>query len=255
MKKICTLLLCIGLTFSLAACSSKNSEEKAYDALEKTLEATEKMKSGNYEATVDMTTDKDSETQTFSMEGGMISDKENTQFSGVLNVMLEKQNVTFGSLYLKDKTLYLSIPMIGMNQKMPMETMLDSATTSSSTKLTTDLLKPWIKKISLSGNDISISLDTEKLNKLMKSDNDTATSSLLERMSGSSLSKIDLVITTKDNMMQKIVADMKMTTTTSDGAKTSNMKMTFEYKNVNKVTSLDFPDNLDSYESSESAQK
>lgn len=256
MKKLLTLLCCVGLMFSMAACSSNSVEDEALDALETSINKIVEMKSASYSLSIDAKGD--DSTGSFTIHGGYLADTANPSFTAVIDMESEGAKMeNFMGLYLKDNTVYMDMALMDLKQKSTMDEAEDSGLMPEdfeeiqNFKMNKDEIKPYLKKASLDGDTLTLELDPVKLTEAVKEQG--SSNSLTASAADNTYSKFNLVVNLKDGFMTKAVMDFEGTSTSSTTSEKENMtgKMTLEFTNINEGKELIFPDFSDYVESAD----
>lgn len=221
MKKLAALVLSFGMLFSMAACSGSKVSDDALDKLESSVKKFSEVKNANYSADMDMTVDK--ENAKIKLYGGFISEtKKPLQLSMIMDMEASGQKLEkYMQLFVKDDTMYLNM-MDMMKQKTS------------------------LKEASVKGNDLKLSFDVEKLNEETKKETEknNVTDANVE------FKKLDMDVTLNNDFMEKAVITMEMTNTKGETKQEMNGTISLTVKDINKVSSIDFPDFKDYKEGS-----
>lgn len=242
MKKITALLLSIGMVFTLAACGGSKVDDKALDALETSIQKFAELKSTNYNIAMDVTSEKDSKKENVKMalHGDLILDKK-IQASMVIDMEAEGQKLdNYLSMYFKDDVVYMD--MMGISQtKSSLKDVMGNTPIPSigfdadTFKLNKEDMKPYLEKASVDGDKLTLSFDTKKIMEEAKKGGDATTKDV-------TFNKLDMDVTMKDGFMEKAVITLDMSKGTGDTTEKMNGTITMEFKNINAVTSINYPD-------------
>lgn len=247
MKKLTALLLCFGMMFSVAACSSGSKvDDKALSALETSVQKFSELKSGTYTVAVDL--DVAGKKAKMQLNGDVIATKGKPEMSANISMEAEGQKLeNYIQLFLKDDTFYTSILGI-TKQKFPLKELLkDAKLPSTSTKPDTfkmkkEDMKPYLKKASLHGNDVNIVFDTDKMNKIISGNEPVAKTKV-------KFNTLSMKMTLKDGFMEKAVITMDMASDEANKTQVATGTITLNIKNMNTVKAITFPDLSDYKES------
>lgn len=247
MKKLAVLLLCIGITFSISACSSKVNDD-ALSKLEDILIENSKVNSANYQ--IDMTVDDGETDAKVIMSGGYLENEKNSvDMSISVDMEAEGQAIqNYIQMYLVDNVMYLNAMDI-LKQKMDLNTLIpsDSLTTKTEPTFDKETIKPYLTEASLDGDSLKLVFDNEKINEELKKVLEEETTSSLTSTPSFTISSLEANIDSKDNLLNKATFTVDMSAT--EGETTQNMKLTIllTMKDHNKVDTLNIPD-LSDYE-------
>ena len=160
MKKLLTLVCSIGLLFSMTACSNSSVEDKALDALETSINKIVEMKSASYSFAVNAKNG--DEDTTIKLHGGYLADTANPSFTFVMDIASKESTLdNFMGIYMKDKTIYMDMGMMGIKQKTTMDDAEDSGIVPEEIedvqnfKIDKEEIKPYLKKASLEGDQLT----------------------------------------------------------------------------------------------------
>lgn len=246
MKKITMLLVTMCMLFVSTACGNKKKiDEEALDSFLKAMSMITEYESANYGVKMDV--EQEGIKAKMEMDGGFINDG---PLQLTMNISMAASGVSiddFMQLYLKDNTMYLSA--MGEKQKQILDlSMLDNMNIGLDvdTMMDKKALKEMLKSASIEDHKIMMEFDVDKLNegvKAIEDSGDEAASSLLET-GAPSYDQFDLeVVVNKKGMLTSFVLEMAG----KQGDTPMKIKLTWKMKDVNKVESLVFPEDLDSY--------
>lgn len=244
MKKLITLIACFGLLFATTACSKEKVTDEALDQLESTISKTFEMKSFDYEIEVS-----DGTTNTMVFRGAFQSEGA-IGLSLSMDVTAEEQSMKdMMQLYLKDDTMYMST--FGVKQKQPANLSQISGLSFDMDTLGFDkeALKTYLEEASLSGDTLHLSIKKEQLNGVgelagnsLASIGDTSTDE-------TKLDSLTIDVQLQDDYISSLTIEGKG----KQGTEDINAKITLTLNNINKVESIDYPTDLDTYVESENS--
>ncbi len=253
MKKILALLLSIGMMFSMTACSSSSSSvsDEALAKLEESIQKFKEVSSANYEAGVEATLDK--EDMKISVYGGFVTETENPL---QLNLAMDMESggrkiEKYIQLFMKDNVMYMNL-MDLIKQKTTLEKVKENANITnfaSGTDIVSidkEVMKQYLREVSLSGNNLKLSFDVDKVNKRVKEE----VLKLGNTDSTTKFKKLDLDITLNNDFMEKTVIFMDLTTTENGIKQELSSAISLIMKDINNVSQLNFPDFSDYKEGS-----
>lgn len=236
MKKIASLLLAIGVLFSIGGCSKNKVEDEAITAF---IESFTKLSDVNsFELVADFKAEVENSSGSGTLHGEVIVDKENPQAAFSLDLESDGTPLNdFASVYIKDKTAYISFMGMKVKQTMDIENsitdeVIENANTDND-DLNIELIKPYFKSASKSGETIEMEFDIEKLKELSKENNENADVQDIESMK--------VKETVEDGTFKSIEIDVKVGGTTP-----GTVTFTISLNKLNSVESINFP-NLDDY--------
>ena len=251
MKKLAALVLSFGMLFSMAACSGSKVSDDALDKLESSVKKFSEVKNANYSADMDMTVDK--ENAKIKLYGGFISEtKKPLQLSMIMDMEASGQKLEkYMQLFVKDDTMYLNM-MDMMKQKTSLKDAMGTASIpnvnfdADTFKMNKEDMKKFLKEASVKGNDLKLSFDVEKLHEETKKETEknNVTDANVE------FKKLDMDVTLNNDFMEKAVITMEMTNTKGETKQEMNGTISLTVKDINKVSSIDFPDFKDYKEGS-----
>lgn len=245
MKKITKLIACLGLAFTLVACSGAKVDDKALDQLEAVIQNITRMGSFDYELTFDAKQDSVEAqvklTGAFKTEGGLEASA-NVDFNADGQTM-EK----LVQLYFTDNAMFMR--MLGQKQQTPID--LDALSSIPVTPFTSAIDKEAIKEIltsaSVKGNVTSFEFDIDQLNEANNKTNATDALSSLTQTKTEEFKEFTVELTTTDNLIDKAVMHI---VAIADGEEIE-VDLTMTFSNINKVDTIEFPTDLDTYPVSE----
>lgn len=206
---------------------------------------------GKHFPDTDMTVDK--ENAKIKLYGGFISEtKKPLQLSMIMDMEASGQKLEkYMQLFVKDDTMYLNM-MDMMKQKTSLKDAMGTASIpnvnfdADTFKMNKEDMKKFLKEASVKGNDLKLSFDVEKLNEETKKETEknNVTDANVE------FKKLDMDVTLNNDFMEKAVITMEMTNTKGETKQEMNGTISLTVKDINKVSSIDFPDFKDYKEGS-----
>lgn len=153
------------------------------------------------------------------------SEVKNANYSADMDMMKQKTS-------LKDAMGTASIPNVNFD--------------ADTFKMNKEDMKKFLKEASVKGNDLKLSFDVEKLNEETKKETEknNVTDANVE------FKKLDMDVTLNNDFMEKAVITMEMTNTKGETKQEMNGTISLTVKDINKVSSIDFPDFKDYKEGS-----
>lgn len=243
MKKLAALFLCAGMLFSMAACGGSKVSDDALDKLETSIKKFSEVKSANYTAAMDVTADK--ENVKLKLYGDFITEtKKPLQMSLTIDMEASGTKMEkYMQLFIKDDNVYMNMMQMS-KQKTTLKEMMGSTPMPSfnfdadTFKMNKEDMKKYLKEASVDGDKLKLSFDPKKMNEeVTKAEKEDKTSS-----SKVNFKKFDMDVTLKDGFMEKAVITMDATTTAGETKQEIKGTITLETKNINKVTSINYPD-------------
>ena len=232
MKKLAALVLSFGMLFSMAACSGSKVSDDALDKLESSVKKFSEVKNANYAADMDMTVDK--ENAKIKLYGSFITEtKKPLQMSMIMDMEASGQKLEkYMQLFVKDDTMYLNM-MDMMKQKTSLKEAMGTASIPN----------------------VNFDADTFKMNKedMKKFLNEEAKKETKKNNvtdANVEFKKLDMDVTLNNDFMEKAVITMEMTNTKGETKQEMNGTISLSVKDINKVSSIDFPDFKDYKEGS-----
>lgn len=251
MKRLVTLLLSIGMLLSMAACSNSKVSDESLDKLEESIKKLSEVSSANYEVEMEVTLDK--EDMKLNVYGGYIIETENPlQFSLTMDMESDGSKVEkFMQLFMKDNIVYMNLFDL-IKQKSTLEKVMENENISNFESsedvigINKIVMKQYLREASLSGNNLKLSFDVDKVNKEIKEE------AAKFDITGSTenVEKMDMEITLNNDFMEKVVIFMDLTTTENGITQEFSSVISLILKDINNVNQLNFPDFSDYKEGS-----
>lgn len=259
MKKLCTIILTLLLSFTLCACGSSNPiDEKALDQLETSVNKVSEMKSAYYGAVLNMKSNED--TVDLSLNGAFKNDPLN------LNLKVGMSSVTNGeetkydnllSVAMDDKYTYINL-MDFMKSKTPVGEMKEeSFVPKEAFKLDREEFKKHLTKASLKNGKIHFEFDNQKLtdgfkqileNEELLAQDPTGMLGATEDYENISFENAILDIDTKDDMPTDVTFSVKLENVVDDVTNGGDITIRLSFSDVNGDVNVEMPSDADTYE-------
>lgn len=239
------------MLFTMSACS--NSTDKALEATATGINNMTKMESASYAIGMEMGVM--GETLSFDMHGGYLEKDEKLNISFVADMKESGVKENLLSAYIKDDTLFLDLA--GEKAKMPLADIMKSFADVPSTDnkeeagVTKDDLKPFVKKASMDGNNIELTLDEKKVEAALKEEVDKAAAENGYEMAWV-VKSATVTLETKDDFIVDVSLDLDTTMSmgVGDGNDTSvgfTIKLYTQFTDINAKKEIEFPEFDDTY--------
>ncbi|MGM9946592.1 hypothetical protein [Floccifex sp.] len=234
MKKVITQILSICLLISLCSCSKKVNQDdvvKVFNAFDQTLEAD----SGHITGTFSMNTD-DKSTIELDMQ---IIQTGNLQVA--INMDLTSGNNTvenYLQFFIKDGKTYLK------NMDVTSQSVVENIGLSPNQKIsvynifldyTDDELVSLFESTSRKGNTITLELNEKEL------------ATLLDSMGTLSVSEGKIIVELQNEFIKSLSFQLKGYLAYDDQSMDVNIKLDCQISDINSLSSISFPDDLESY--------
>lgn len=240
MKKLLKFISCLGLCLSLVACSeSQKVDDAALDEVVAAIEKMAELDSASYEINADITAN--GEQVQAKIAGGFMNTGNSPLVSMVMDMNSAEGNLAkFIEFYMTEDANYVSF--MGMKQKTPLDENVEEIgniiESSGDTGFDKELLKPYLKSATKSGDKVSIVIDMDKVAEV---------DGAKESMGTASFEEFSMDITITDGYATSITFTCKATDSKTKTA--VEFVANADIKDINKVTSIDFPDFSDYTES------
>ncbi len=234
MKKLLTVFACIGLLFSLSACSGSKVEDAALDQLETSIKKFGEVESFHYSFGVDMS----KQNSKVEVNGTFLS--EGPQMSMVVDMKANGLTMDkFMEMYLKDGMTYISTMGTNMKQDAGMDSFAGVSFDWDDFNMDKEELKENLEEATLSGDKLHLVIKDDLIKESMKAQTTNLTAAGLEEVTGMAMD-IEL-----ENDF------VKTATITLSGKDTKGNSATFEiYMNLNDINSakdIAFPEGMEDW--------
>lgn len=238
MKKLLKLAACLGLTISMVACSGSKVQDEALDQLETSIAKFSEISSFDY--TVGVTSESDD--VNLLVSGGFMSE-DGIQFSCVIDLESNGTKMDkFMEVYLQDNMTYIS--MFGVKQKSEadLSSMAGFSFDGDTFKLPKEEIKKALSEAKKDGNTLHLVFSKDFIKEAMESNSTANTTGVSE------ISDLSIDVELENDFISK----MTMNVTGKQKDKEITAVLTITISNVNNVTEIAFPSDLDSYTESAS---
>lgn len=232
MKKLFTLFACVGLLFSLSACSSSKVEDEALDRLEASIKKFSEVQSFDYTIGADM-----GDQGKMEISGTFLS--EGPQLSMVMD--MEAQGVTldkFMELYLKENTMYMSAMGTKMKQEADTSEFSGISFDPDTMNFDRDALKENLDEATLSGNTLHLTVKEDLLK-----DNEAQMNSFAS-VGIDKITAVSMDIELENDFIKDATIELKGTD--ADG-KAASFQIYLKLNDINAAKEITYPEDLDTW--------
>lgn len=238
MKKLLKLALCVGFAISMVACSGSKVEDEALDQLETSIAKFSEISSFNYKVGITSETDD----VNLQVHGGFVTEG-GLQLSCVIDMEANGNKMDkFMEVYLKDDTSYIS--MMGIKQKSPadLSEMTGFSFDAETFKLPKEEIKKSLSEAKKDGNKLHLVFSEDFIKENMDTSSEANSTGISE------ISALSLDVELENDF----ISNMTMNVTGKQNDKEITVALSITISDVNTVTEIDFPSDLDSYQESAS---
>lgn len=259
MKKLCTIIFTLLLSFTLCACGSSNPiDEKALDQFETSMNKVSEMKAAYYAATLNMKTNEN--TVDLSLNGAFKNDPLNFNLKVGMSSVTDGEETKYDNLLsvaMDDKYTYMNL-MDFMKSKTPVGEMKEELPdTKEAFKLDREEFKKYLTKASLKNGKVHFEFDGEKLSEGFKNilkDEDfiaqdpTGMLDVADDYENISFKNAILDIDTKDDMPTDVTFSVNMENVIDGVTNGGDITIRLSFSDVNGDVKVEMPSDADSYE-------
>jgi len=239
MKKIITLIACIGLLFSVAACSKNKIEDEALDKLEAGIKKFSEVTSFDYTIGADAPT-MDGKVELY----GTLLLKDKPELSATLNIDAQGQKIDkFMEIYFKDNMMYMSALGSKQKQKADMSGLSGNTLDPDTLKVDKEKLKESLDEATIKDNKLHLVIKKDLIKKSFEENGTNLSSVKIDEVTGMAM----------DIELEKDF--MKSATITVEGkseGKAATFQVYLKLDNINSAGDIAYPDDLDSWSEAES---
>lgn len=232
MKKLVTLFACVGLLFSLSACSGSKVEDEALDRLEASIKKFSEIQSFDYTIGADM-----GDQGKMEIDGTFLS--EGPQLSMVMD--METQGVSldkFMEIYLKDNMMYMSAMGQQMKQEADMSELSGMSFDPETMNFDKEAWKENLDEATISGDTLHLVVKEELL-KENKAQMSSFASAGIKEISAASMD-----IELENDFIKSATIHLKGTDADGNAA---SIQVYLKLNDINAAKDITYPEGLDTW--------